>query len=500
MVDRHDDELAERRATARPRRERAAGGGALPLQWADPPEEPVAEDAGELHLPPPTHTGELHPPPPTHTGGLHPPPPTHTPEPYLPPLTQTGPLVAGGEEADSDAAPDEPVDVVDPDDGSEMGDTIDLTGRAHRARGDDLDVWSDVLRRRPAEAARLTGHPSAAGERIPAAAARRRAVSRHDRDDEPRIPAGPRPPAQRDGATPDDQDGGATASAGNVSPLHPVPEPPEPSRRKGFGSELATRVVTGVAMAAGGLMVLNSGPGPASVLVSLIVGLGVIELCGALRTQGYRPAGLVALCGSVGLVVGAYHAGESAFAAVVALVAPVTLLWYLAGVSRARPAPGVASTFLVFGYVGSMGGFAGLILALPEGIGLLLGVVLCAVAYDIGGYLAGKRFGRRHIAPSISPNKTAEGLLAGMAASVVIGVVLVGSISPWGRFDALALGVVVAVLAPLGDLCESLLKRDLGVKDLGGILPGHGGVLDRFDGMLFALPAVYYLIKVLGVV
>jgi len=252
-------------------------------------------------------------------------------------------------------------------------------------------------------------------------------------------------------------------------------------------------------MAAAGLLVLNAGPGPASVLVSIIVALGVIELCGALRTQGYRPAGLVALLGSVGLVLGTYHGGESAFAAVAALVVPVTLVWYLAGVSKGRPAPGVASTFLVFGYVGIMGGFAGLILAQKDGIGLLLGVVLCCVGYDIGGYLAGSRFGRRHIAPSISPNKTVEGLLAGMAASVVIGFILVGSISPWGRFTALALGVVVAVLAPVGDLCESLIKRDLGVKDLGGLLPGHGGVLDRFDAMLFALPGVYYLIKLLNV-
>jgi len=234
--------------------------------------------------------------------------------------------------------------------------------------------------------------------------------------------------------------------------------------------------------------------------VSLIVALGVIELCGALRTQGYRPAGLVALLGSVGLVLGAYHSGETAFAAAVALVVPATLLWYLAGVSRARPAPGVASTLLAFGYVGVMGAFAGLILALKDGIGLLLGVVLCAVAYDICGYLAGRRLGRRHIAPQISPNKTVEGLLAGMAGSIVVGFVLVGSISPWGRFSGLALGVVVAVVAPLGDLCESLLKRYLEVKDLGGILPGHGGVLDRFDAMLFALPAVYYLIKLLDVV
>jgi CDP-diglyceride synthetase len=444
VVDRHDDELAERRASSRPKRQRAAGGGALPLQWADSPEEPVVEE-------------EL------------------------------------GEEADSDVAPGGPVAEDDDTEIGEVrpggpgaspgdicGDTIDLTGRVPRSRGDDLEVWTDVLRRRPAEAARLTGHPSAAGERIAAATARRRQ---------------PAPSASAP------ENGSAPAPEPGVSRLRPVPpEPEEPSKGKGFGSDLATRVVTGVVMAAGGLLVLNSGPGPASVLVSIIVSLGVIELCGALRTQGYRPAGLIALLGSVGLVLGAYHAGESAFAAVTALVIPITLLWYLAGVSKARPAPGVASTFLVFGYVGIMGGFAGLILAQPDGIGLLLGVVLCCVGYDIGGYLAGSRFGRRHIAPSISPNKTAEGLLAGMAASVVIGFVLVGSISPWGRFNALALGVVVAVLAPLGDLCESLIKRDLEVKDLGGLLPGHGGVFDRFDAMLFSLPAVYYLIKFLDVV
>ncbi|HEV3362663.1 MAG TPA: phosphatidate cytidylyltransferase, partial [Acidimicrobiia bacterium] len=370
MVDRHDDELAERRAAARPKRQRAAGGGALPLQWAEPPDDvPVVEDAPTF-----LDGGEL------------------------------------GEEADSDVAPGGPAAEDDDNDdspggpgaspGNLGGETIDLTGRAQRGRADDLEVWSDVLRRRPAEAARLTGHPSAAGERIAAAAARRRQPpgSREREDELAKSPGGD--------ATENGEGGGAEAPAGNVSRLRPVPEPSEPNRGKGFGSELATRVITGVLMAGGGLLVLNSGPGPTAVLVSLIVALGVIELCGALRTQGYRPAGLVALLGSVGLVLGAYHGGESVFAAVAALVVPITLLWYLAGVSRARPAAGVASTFLVFGYVGIMGGFAGLILAQRDGVGLALGLVLCCVAYDIGGYLAGSRFGRRHIAPSISPNKT----------------------------------------------------------------------------------------------
>ena len=108
------------------------------------------------------------------------------------------------------------------------------------------------------------------------------------------------------------------------------------------------------------------------------------------------------------------------------------------------------------------------------------------------------RFGRRHIS-TISPNKTLEGLVAGMAGSLVIAFALVGIITPWDRWSALALGAVVAVLAPLGDLCESMLKRDLGVKDFGGLLPGHGGVLDRFDAILFSLPAVYYLVRLLEV-
>jgi len=468
VADRHDDELAERRASGvRPKRERAAGGpaagagAALPLQWAEPAEDPVVDDAE--------------------------------------------PSLVGAEEADCDALAEgddtEAADVV------EMGATIDLTGRAQRARGgaDDLDVWSDVLRRRPAEAARITGHPSAAGERIAAAAARRRAPDGgpgRERDDEfarALLNPGRRGPAGAE--TNEPTEGDAPPAAAKVSRLRPVPPDPEGSgRSKGLGSDLATRVVTGIVMAAGGLLVLNAGPGPAAVLVSLIVAVGVIELGLALRTQGYRPAVPVALLGSVGLVLGAYHSGEGAFAAAVAFTAPATLLWYLAGLTRARPAPGMASTFLAFGYVGILGGFAGLILALPDGVGLLLGVVLCCVAVDIFGFLAGRRFGRRHIAPQISPNKTAEGLLAGMAGSILVGFILVGSISPWGRFSALALGVVVAVVAPLGDLCESLIKRDLDVKDLGGILPGHGGVLDRFDAMLFALPAVYYLIKLLDVV
>jgi phosphatidate cytidylyltransferase len=133
----------------------------------------------------------------------------------------------------------------------------------------------------------------------------------------------------------------------------------------------------------------------------------------------------------------------------------------------------------------------------------VIGLVLCAVAYDVVGFLVGSRIGRRPLAPDVSPNKTYEGLFAGMGAAILVGAIVGGvfDLTPWNSLgDGLLLGILVAIFAPLGDLCESMLKRDLGLKDLGTLLPGHGGVLDRFDAMLFCLPAVYYLVLARGLV
>jgi phosphatidate cytidylyltransferase len=150
-------------------------------------------------------------------------------------------------------------------------------------------------------------------------------------------------------------------------------------------------------------------------------------------------------------------------------------------------------------YVGLFGSYAALLLAGPDGVGALIGVVLAVVANDVGALAVGSKLGRRPLAPALSPNKTWEGLAGGAVASVVVSVVVLGMIglAPWDAGSALALGLVVAVVAPIGDLCESMIKRDLGVKDMGSVLPGHGGLLDRFDALLFALPAAYYLCRVL---
>src|SRR4029079_9147442 len=103
------------------------------------------------------------------------------------------------------------------------------------------------------------------------------------------------------------------------------------------------------------------------------------------------------------------------------------------------------------------------------------------------------QFGHTAVAPRISPNKTVEGTVAGMLAAVVVGGVIFGQFAPWTVGKGWVLGVLVAGGAFIGDLCESMLKRDLGLKDLGSLLPGHGGILDRFDSLLFCLPIAYYL-------
>jgi phosphatidate cytidylyltransferase len=263
------------------------------------------------------------------------------------------------------------------------------------------------------------------------------------------------------------------------------------------GASVLTRVVTALAVAGVAILCWAIGRGALLFLTVVIVGIAAVELSEAYRRAGYHVATALALFGSVALVLAAYDRGERAFPMVSALVVGFTFFWYLFEVVRARPTVNIALTLLVFSYIGLFGGFAGLLLAPdPDGPGFLMGVVLCAVAYDVMGWLVGSQFGRTRLLERVSPNKTTEGLIAGCIAAVVVGGVVGGVLAPWsdkGIGAGLALGALVAILAPLGDLCESMIKRDLGVKDLGTLLPGHGGVIDRFDAILFCLPAAYYL-------
>ena len=282
-----------------------------------------------------------------------------------------------------------------------------------------------------------------------------------------------------------------------------APQPPADygAPRGPGGRDIGTAVGVGVGIAALALVMFKMGNATTLALSIVVVTFAAMEAFAVLRRAGYQPATLLGLSATVSLMLATYSKGVAAFPLVVALTVVFAFLWYLVEVVRARPTINVAVTLFGFLWVGVLGSFAALLLTYPErrGIAFLLGAVICTVAYDVGGLFFGSQMGTRPLMPEISPNKTWEGLIGGMSAAVIAGVFSGFIIHPWTPGKGFVLGVVVAVVAPLGDLCESMVKRDIGIKDMGSILPGHGGVLDRFDALLFVLPAVYYLVQLLKI-
>jgi phosphatidate cytidylyltransferase len=285
-------------------------------------------------------------------------------------------------------------------------------------------------------------------------------------------------------------------------------EPPPPVIRTGVRTapaapvadagerDMGVAIGVGVGLVALFLLLLQIGPGAVMVLVAAVLVAAAAEFYGALQRAGYAPATLLGLVAVASAVGAAYWKGESALPLVLALTCTFSLLWYLVGVTRTAPTMNAGVTVFGVVYVGLLGSFAALMLKLPNGEGILVGTVLAVVVNDVAALVIGRQAGRAPLAPAISPNKTIEGTVGGGLASVFVTVVALGFaglLHPWDTGSAFALGIVVAIVAPLGDLCESMLKRDLGVKDMSTFLPGHGGILDRFDALLFCLPAVYYL-------
>ncbi len=237
------------------------------------------------------------------------------------------------------------------------------------------------------------------------------------------------------------------------------------------------------------------------VLISIVILLAAAEGFAAFRTAKYHPATLLGLVATLSLLVETYNKGVAALPLVLVMLVAAAFLWYLARVEPAAdPVAGISSTIFVTVWIGGFGSFGALLLnptLFPDrhGVAFLLAAVITTVAADVASLLVGSAFGRHPMAPSISPNKTWEGFLGGAAAAVLVAVIVVHFIHPWTIGKALVLGIVVAVAAPLGDLSQSMIKRNLGVKDMGRLMPGHGGILDRVDGLLFVLPATYFVVK-----
>ncbi len=348
-------------------------------------------------------------------------------------------------------------------------------------------------------------------------------------DDEPERPATERPavterPAAFTAPGPDDVGDPADRGVASISssPLRAPREPvgagpvsaprvpgmgrtliPPGSTGDNTGRNVPVAIATGVGIVVVALLCLKFGPVWTVTLSTIVVVMSVAECYAALRRGGRRPATLLGLVATVAIMVAAYTKGLPALPLVLVLVVITALVWHLVEVERGSTVEGVASTLLGFVWVGFLGSFAALLLAPGEfphrhGVAFFLGAIVATIGADVGALAVGSWLGRHHLAPNVSPHKTWEGLIGGAIVAVALSAAVTGQVHPWTVPKAALLGLVVAVVAPIGDLCESLVKRDLGLKDMGSILPGHGGVLDRVDGLLFVLPTTFYLVRLLN--
>lgn len=237
----------------------------------------------------------------------------------------------------------------------------------------------------------------------------------------------------------------------------------------------------------------------AAFLISVMV-LALGEFYATVRRGGYRPLALFGLLGVIGAGVGGEVAGPFAIAAAVVLTVIATVLFYtLTG--RRLATENMTVTVLGAAWV-SLFAFGISIADAPNPFATVFFVAVVTAGFDIGGYFVGRSVGSRPMSPRISPSKTLEGYLGGVVAALVLAAIL--STFPFneeiGFVGAILFALVVAVLAPLGDLAESVIKRSLGVKDMGSVLPGHGGMLDRIDSFLFVVPGAYVFFHLIELV
>jgi phosphatidate cytidylyltransferase len=261
------------------------------------------------------------------------------------------------------------------------------------------------------------------------------------------------------------------------------------ARRRNQSSDLAARVIA--AIPAIGFAVAIVALGEWYFVAGLIL-LGWVCLHEAFAMlDGAHPVRLAGFIGFAGLLVAAHLGGPDAVLGALAACVPLV---FVIGLAQPRTgASGVAVTLFALVWIGVALAHAVLLRDTPHGGGVVAAVLAATFSCDTGAYFAGRAFGTRPLAPAISPNKTVEGFAGGFVAAI-LGAEVAGLYQVWfSGWDALWLGLAIAVAAPLGDLFESYLKRDRGVKDAGSLFGAHGGALDRLDGVLFAAVAGYYV-------
>lgn len=291
----------------------------------------------------------------------------------------------------------------------------------------------------------------------------------------------------------------STSSGDSAAEQAPSPEEVTPPAEKDYGrAGRNLPAAIGVGVGIGGAVLASILIYPPAFLVVAIIGVlaATWELSTALSRSGadvYRPLTMMA---AAGLVLSSWFGGREAVWVAFTLSAGIIMLVSLM-TGRPNPVKEVSLSLFALTYVGLMAAFIIHILHQPQGDLLLITFLALAVSSDTGGYVFGVLWGKHPIAPKISPKKSWEGYAGSTVFSVTVGICMAVFAFDVQWWEGAVLGLVIPAFATLGDFSESMIKRDLDLKDMGNLLPGHGGVMDRLDSILPSAPVVLVLYTIL---
>jgi phosphatidate cytidylyltransferase len=279
--------------------------------------------------------------------------------------------------------------------------------------------------------------------------------------------------------------------AGGHRPARPAPAPRRGRRQPRRTSDLLARVLVAVPAAVVAIVFVDVG-GTAWALFMLAIGWVCLHELYRMLPR-WKPTPIVGFAAAAAMVLAARFGSERDVMEIAVASIPVTFLAVVARGGDGTPSVSIAGTLLGIFWLGLAFAHAVLLRRLDNGSGILIDILVGTFLGDTAAYIGGRLFGRRLLAPSISPKKTWEGLFCGMLIAI-LSVFIAGLEQTWlTQGDALVLGVAVAVVGPIGDLFESLIKRDAGIKDAGNVFGAHGGALDRLDAVIFTVVAGYYV-------
>ncbi|HWF54884.1 MAG TPA: phosphatidate cytidylyltransferase [Solirubrobacteraceae bacterium] len=265
-----------------------------------------------------------------------------------------------------------------------------------------------------------------------------------------------------------------------------------PPRERKPRSDLWSRILIAVPAAVLAVALIDVG-GTAWTVFMMLLGCACLQELYTMLDR-WKPVPIVGFASLIAMCLAARYGSLRVVFEVLMGTVPVLFVAVIARGNLADATVSIAGTLLGVLWIGLAFSHAVLLRQLGDGKGILIDVAVGTFLGDTGAYLGGRLFGRRPLAPEISPNKTVEGLFCGMLVTILAVYVAASYQSSYlTGGDAFALGIAIAVLGPLGDLFESLVKRDAGAKDAGSLFGAHGGALDRLDGAIFTVVAGYYV-------